>query len=248
MTLPDQRERDLARSRRTRATVGPRTIAAAIGCAVAFVVTAALAWHGHVAGFDRSLTARLVRQQGSAGFRFGDLVSTVSSGPVAGLLAVVFGAWIWWRTRNLVIAAVTPAAGALGGITELIAKSVVGRLRPPTAAMTGESGFGFPSGHTTGLTALVVGAVLTMALIGAERRRVVAASVAAVLSAIVVGISRVLVGAHYALDAFAGLALGALCAFVALAAATLSLTVRLGAALDDRVDALLARRSSARPT
>jgi undecaprenyl-diphosphatase len=213
-------------------------------CAVVFVVAAVLARHGHVPGFDRSLTARLVRSNGSTLFRFGDLVSTISSGPVAGALAVAFGACIWWRTRDVLLAAITPVAGLLGGITELIGKSVVGRLRPPTAALTGEYGNGFPSGHTTGFTALVVAAVVTLTMLGvqAKTRRIV--TVVAVVAAAVVALGRVMVGAHYALDAVAGLALGALCALVTVVLAGVPAIVGVGQRLDEQVERLAPRRRS----
>ena len=227
------------------------TLLSAIGLSgVVLLAAGLLARHGRVPAFDRALTARLVQAKDSGLFRLGDLVSTVSSGPVAAALAVAFGAWIWWRHRDIVVAAITPAAGALGAVTELIGKSVVGRLRPPTAVLTGESGNGFPSGHTTGFTALVVGAVFTLVLVGINTRARRLAWLVATVSSVVVAVGRVLVGAHYALDTIAGLALGALCALVTVFVASVPAVVRVGQRVDGQVRSRLGsgqrRRSSAR--
>lgn len=222
-------------------------VAGAMFCAAVFLVAALLARHGRVPGFDRSLTARLVRTKGSALFRFGDLVSTVSSGPVAGGLAVAFGAVVWWRTRDLLLAAITPVAGLLGAVTELVAKSAVSRLRPPTAVLTGESGNGFPSGHTTGFTALVVAALITLGLLGVRARTRRVAEIVAIVAAVTVALSRVMVGAHYALDALAGLALGALCALVTVIVAGVPAVARVAQRVGTQLERLDPRaRSTAR--
>jgi hypothetical protein len=54
------------------------------------------------------------------------------------------------------------AWGALGGVTEIIRKSILSRLRPPTMVFTGESGSGLPSGPTTGFTTMVVAVAITI--------------------------------------------------------------------------------------
>jgi membrane-associated phospholipid phosphatase len=185
--------------------------------AVALVALSVLAWHGHVTAIDRTLTGDVVQGSGSTGFRLGEAISTIGSGGVVALLAVLIAALVWRRTGDIIRALAIPFAGAVAGVAELIGKQIVGRLRPVTAAATGESGLGFPSGHTTGFTAAAVAVVLVLAASGMVRgrRTGMAWGIAAVLS-VVVGIGRVLVGAHYVFDILAGLALGVLCAQLAL--------------------------------
>ena len=227
-------------------------MALGVSAAVVLVATSLLALHGHVPKFDASLTNSLVRDEGSGWFTFGDKVSLISSGPSVGLIALGFAAWVWWKFRDVALAAVVPLATGLGGISELAGKQIVGRLRPPSAVLIGEDGFGFPSGHTTGYTALAFSLVFVMiALRATPPRKAPAAAphetaphetaphetaphgakpspargasqaaratllALAFGTSIVVAISRVLVGAHRALDVIAGLALGIVSAAVA---------------------------------
>lgn len=175
-------------------------------------VVSVLAWHGRVTSIDRTITGDLVQRPGSFGFRLGDAISIIGSGPVVGALSLVIGAVIWHRRRDLLLAAVVPAAAVCGGAAELLGKHIVERLRPTTASFTGESGFGFPSGHTTGFTTMVVAVALVLAVFAPSRRIIL--HVVALVVAALIAVSRVLVGAHYAFDVVAGLALGVAVAHV----------------------------------
>ena len=196
-------------------SVKHRKIAAVLAApaAIVLVLLSALAWHGHVTGFDRTLTADIVRRPGSLSFRFSDVFSVVGSGPIVALFSLAISVEIWRRSGDLFRALVVPIAGAIGGVAELAGKQIVGRLRPLTAIVTGESGFGFPSGHTTGFTAMAFATawVVTVAP-GLNRQRRRGPRVAAGVLAMMVALSRVLVGAHYVFDVLAGLSLGVLCA------------------------------------
>jgi undecaprenyl-diphosphatase len=84
-------------------------------------------------------------------------------------------------------------------------KALVGRARPPAALAIGHfTGTAFPSGHAT-LSAAVYGAMGALAT-GARR---VAAWAAAAAVAVVVGMTRLYLGAHWLTDVLAGWALGA---------------------------------------
>ena len=182
---------------------------------VIFGAGALFAQNNHVPSWDQLLTTRLAHPRGSSAFRLADAVSTLASGPVIAALAVGFAIATWRRSRNLLMAALVPVAGALGGVAELAAKHVVGRLRPPTAVLTGESGNGFPSGHTTGATAVAFAIVAMLAALGFSGRRLAIAWCVAIVASVMVAVARVVVGAHYLLDTIGGLALGSLCALVA---------------------------------
>ena len=99
--------------------------------------------------------------------------------------------WLW--SLALMVAAL--AGEAL--------QEIVGRLRPRGPA------FGFPSGHATAMAAF---AAATIYLVGRShlRRAVrVAIGVGAVTLTLAIGISRIVLDAHWPLDVVAGFALGA---------------------------------------
>ena len=109
---------------------------------------------------------------------------------------------------------------ALGVETAL--KNALARPRPDVHPLTTAAGFSFPSGHTTGTTALCVS--LLVVLHPVLRRRVRAAAVvAAIALSVAVAASRVLLGVHYPSDVIGGLLAGSL---VALTAAALLLPSR----------------------
>jgi membrane protein DedA with SNARE-associated domain/membrane-associated phospholipid phosphatase len=122
-----------------------------------------------------------------------------------------------WRPLAVLTAAV---AGAVG--LWLIIKPLVGRPRPPAAIWIGHyPGAAFPSGHATqsiafyAMLAIVLGAGLSV------RRRALLWSAAA-LVVLIVGASRIYLGAHWLTDVLAGYALGA--CWVAIVVAVLLIT------------------------
>jgi membrane protein DedA with SNARE-associated domain/membrane-associated phospholipid phosphatase len=124
----------------------------------------------------------------------------------------------WWPLTMLT-AAVAGAAGLYN-----IIKPLVGRPRPPAAIWIGHyTGAAFPSGHATQSTAfyamlaIVLGAGLSI------RRRAILWS-AAILVVLIVGASRIYLGAHWLTDVLAGYALGV--TWVAIVLAVLLATSR----------------------
>ena len=197
-----------------------RSLLVACGLAAVFIGAAALAWHGHVTSFDRTLTADVVRRPGGPLFRLGDGFSTVGSGAVVAVVGLGFALVVWLRSRSLRFAMITPVASAVAATAELVGKHVVGRVRPPTAFYTGVAGFGFPSGHAAGFAAMAVAMAAVIGLVGslATVRRVV--WFAAIAASAAVGLARIVVGAHYFVDVVGGLALGGFCALVTLVVAS----------------------------
>jgi undecaprenyl-diphosphatase len=100
----------------------------------------------------------------------------------------------WWLWGAALIAA--PLCGEA-------LQEMVGRLRPRGSAL------GFPSGHATAVAAF---AVATIYLVGRSGLPVVlraAISLAALLLMLAIGLSRMVLDAHWMLDVVAGFALGA---------------------------------------
>ena len=109
-----------------------------------------------------------------------------------------------WRPLALL------AASVIGSVvTYNVMKAIVDRPRPPEAIWIGHfPGAAFPSGHATQSVAFYAMLALVLSLHTSAGRRVLLWT-GAILVAIVVGGSRVYLGAHWMTDVLAGYALGA---------------------------------------
>ena len=137
-----------------------------------------------------------------------DLASTRTALLVTVVAALALLATRHWRGA-LALALVYPVTQ---GAVQL-AKVAVERPRPAAnAALTEAGGFSFPSAHSA--TSVAVYATIAFILFRASRRghnRIAVASLAGAL-VVGVGLSRVLLGAHYPTDVLAGWVFGALVA------------------------------------
>ena len=185
-----------------------------------FVALAASAWHlTKPTDLDQSIYDHIGANGHGAVFHIAKVISYTAS-PLGGMLIVVIAAAIvWWKQRDVVATFATLLAPGIAAVLQRVAKDVVKRSRPPfTAGLTGQSGFGFPSGHAAGIGALVT--VLSL-LILAKRISVKQPNATITvlgLFGILVAFTRLLVGAHYFTDAAAGLALGSAVACLVTAA------------------------------
>jgi membrane-associated phospholipid phosphatase len=125
---------------------------------------------------------------------------------------------LWTGGRRL--AAVDAAlASSLAGILTQLAKVALQRPRPPVAErLAGAIGYSFPSGHSSGIAALLtITALHSIEAAASRKQRIVLALAHALLILSVAG-SRTYLGVHYLSDVAAGICIGVACGLVAYAA------------------------------
>ena len=181
----------------------------------AFAVLAALVWTGwdRLVAFDRRWSARafdfMLGHQWCetisriATWMAGGLTITVLTGIVV-LICVGFG-----HRLLAVWLAVTVAGSA---IANTLVKAAMEQTRPPTANLeTSAHGFAFPSGHTQAATVTYVAVVLVVGWqIWRPARWLRRVSVVGVVVLVAsVGLSRILLGAHWPSDVLGGWLIGA---------------------------------------
>lgn len=120
---------------------------------------------------------------------------------------VILAAWLWWRGHPrtaLTLVIVTMAGRGINSLVKLDVARVRPDLQPHLVAETTNS---FPSGHSTGSMIFFLTVALLLAHRGPWRRW---AAGGAVGVAMVVGVTRVMLGVHWPSDVVGGWAFGAL--------------------------------------
>jgi membrane-associated phospholipid phosphatase len=202
-------DRPLNASPPTRHQLGPGSLAALALLGVVFVALSAVCFHrvGPTA-LDTFLLNGYRPSRISLLFRGANVITGFGSPGAVIVLGCVTASLLWWRFRSTQWAVASVLAPALAGASEATLKVIVGRPRPVTAVLTGESGNGFPSGHTAGFAALVfIVAFALLDLWGRHVPRNRMLGVASVATA-AMAVTRVVVGAHYPSDVIAGAIIG----------------------------------------
>lgn len=189
-------------------------VAAVAGLAVAAAVLA-----GPAARLDVLLSSAIHANAGDPLLAAAFAV-TVLGGTEAAITATVICAAALVALRLWHSALALAAAVALTQAVVAAVKGAVGRPRPEANASVAEAGgFSFPSGHAATSAALfgLLALVAARHLSGTARAVLTGAGVALVAA---VGLSRILLGAHYATDVVAGWIAGGTVAVVCLALAS----------------------------
>ncbi|MEV5873313.1 phosphatase PAP2 family protein [Streptomyces sp. NPDC052101] len=193
-----------------------RRLMAAVGAAVAlgamlslFVMVADLLAERHAGLIDRTVLGEAVEHRSPALTWFMQGVSTAAEVPLLALL-VLAALGLAWRGRTWRPLVLGAAATGLSVLLATLVKNVAARTRPPVAtAVVHETGYSFPSRHTTVATALLFILAYLLARHIRSRLAAVALWVGAAGLAWLVAASRVYLGVHWSTDVTAGFALGA---------------------------------------
>lgn len=187
---------------------------------VAGLALAAVVTRGPIDRLDDRVTAsvsRWVATQPGVG-RVAATVS-IAGTPIVLVLIVLVGAVVAESRGDRRAATALVLIGGLGAIVETALKVTVARARPELEALTSARGSSFPSGHA--MNSMVVLVATAGLLTGAgtpgrssaahrERRGARPALAGALVIAVVVGLSRVVLGVHHPGDVLSGWALAVL--------------------------------------
>lgn len=193
----------------------PRLALAALAGAVAYGTLAAAAGAAPSA-LDRSAFELSGRLESGAVVRLAKLVTALGDLRLAGAVLLLAALWLLARRRPALGLALV-AAGVASTLLFHALKADFGRPRPvhPLVATSGSS---FPSGHAVHAVAWLAVALVLAPVAGRARRPLIALGA---LITVAVGLTRVLLRAHYLTDVLAGWSLG-IAVFAACGLAALS--------------------------
>jgi membrane-associated phospholipid phosphatase len=132
--------------------------------------------------------------------------TTQFGGPIAMTALGIIGAIVLWRAKQRIILLGWVAAFVGGTLIDQVLKRVIHRSRPPEAAGIVHAGsFSFPSGHAMG-SMIGYGMVIWVLFLFWHPRRLSKFMIHGVagLLVIAIGVSRILIGAHYPSDVAGG--------------------------------------------
>lgn len=124
------------------------------------------------------------------------------------LLTAIAAAWLWFKEKDKWSALFFVIAVAGGGLLNSLLKSYYGRERPSINEAIDATGFSFPSGHSMG-SFILYGFVIFLTIRGQQKewvKWVISVTLAALV--LLIGASRVYLGAHFPSDVLAGFIAG----------------------------------------
>lgn len=133
-------------------------------------------------------------------------------GPVLLPVLIAVGAAAWgWRMRKWLDPALLVGAMVLSTAISMFVKTLIGRSRPEESFQLTpglEESFSFPSGHTTGAATLVLVTAYLAWRGRRSTRALIAWTVGALVTLVLVGGSRLYLGYHFLSDVLAGACVG----------------------------------------
>ncbi|MGW4113781.1 phosphatase PAP2 family protein [Actinosynnema sp. NPDC004786] len=184
-------------------------VAATAGVAFAVVVMVVWSEWSPVRDLDQAISDAVTGWVAASGVLVAVARGLTRLGDTATLtgLTALAATWLLLRRRPWVAAHVVVTAAG-GGLLGVVVKELVGRLRPLVDVEVATApGWSFPSGHTVGAT--VTYGVLVLVFASVRRARVVLVP-SALGIVLVVGLTRVALGVHFATDVLGGWLLGLL--------------------------------------
>ncbi|SLK42974.1 integral membrane protein [Mycobacteroides abscessus subsp. abscessus] len=131
-----------------------------------------------------------------------------------GIIALLFILFLWWKKKDFTGIAAFVLCVGLGNEFNKWVKDLIARPRPITADAIEADSFSFPSGHAmVGLLLYLFIAHIVAKDIKTNAGKLILAGAAFVLI-LLIGISRIALGAHYPTDVIGGYLLGGIWLFV----------------------------------
>jgi membrane-associated phospholipid phosphatase len=135
------------------------------------------------------------------------IISLFGNSAVVAGLALALALVEWWRRHNAFIVLFITAVVIGDGVITIGAKLAMDRARPALNPVAETLGPSFPSGHASLAAAFFAAVALLLSQRGGKTLTAVAGGVA-VMIAVAVALSRVLLDVHWLTDVVAGLAVG----------------------------------------
>ena len=132
------------------------------------------------------------------------------------IMVILFSIWVWRKQRDYVAIGIVPLSVFATDKLNSFIKELVGRDRPSINPAIDAVGYSFPSGHAM-MSIVTYGLIFYFVAVSLEKRseQVMAFLILIVLVG-TIGISRIVLSAHYPTDVVAGYCLGLVCLLLTL--------------------------------
>lgn len=178
---------------------------------VSFCILTAFALNGCLDAAESGVYAFVIEHISPALTNIAIIITNMGSfgavAAVAGLLLVLP------KTRIKLGVPVAFNAGLAAGLN-IILKQIIARERPEILRLTYETGYGFPSGHAMNNAALYTLIIQIVFRLTKRRKIRIPVLIGGSVITLLIGVSRVYLGVHYAGDVLAGWIMGVAAALV----------------------------------
>lgn len=181
---------------------------------VILIYTISIVKNGKNLFFDEGVQNALINLFPDNSHGFFKFISEFGDKIGIGAIAIVVIAWLWIRRRDYAGMAAFVLSVGLGNEFNKIIKVAVARPRPSFHEITDADSMSFPSGHAmVGFILYMFIAYLIASGLKNKAQRWIVAAVA-FLFVLLIGISRIVLGAHYPSDIIGGYTLGLIWLFL----------------------------------